>query len=229
MASPAAIADAGLLAERYRQVREQTLALIDGLSAEDTVVQSMPDVSPTKWHLAHVSWFFERFVLADALPGYRRFAATISIFFLTPITTRRGKCTRGRDAACCRGRRLPRCSTIGRTSTGRCKDCSASGPIEDDIAARITLGLNHEQQHQELLLTDIKHVLSCNPLLPAMRDDLPAPPRVEVDACGYDDGTERHRAGRRERRRLSAFDNETPRHGALLHPHRIGRPTGYQR
>ena len=221
MASPAATAAAGLLAERYRQIREQSLALTASLAPEDTVVQSMPDVSPTKWHLAHVSWFFERFVLADALPGYRHFSDGFDFLFNSYYYTAGSMHARPRRGLLSRPT-LAEVLDYRAHVDGAMQTLLGSDALDDTVAARVELGLNHEQQHQELLLTDIKHVLSCNPLQPAMRDDLPVPPSGEVAAYDYDDGASGIVA-------IGAsgdgfcFDNETPRHDALLHPHRIGR------
>ena len=211
---------ADTLADRFASVRKLTLSLIADLQPEDTVVQTMPDVSPTKWHLAHVTWFFERFVLEPYLPDYRRFNEPYHYLFNSYYYTA------GRMHA------RPKRGLLSRPTLAEILDYRAyvdtamlrllqtrSG--DDAVAQVTTLGLNHEQQHQELLLTDIKHVLSCNPLQPAVRPSLPTPADVPVSSYGYSSGASGIHA-------IGAtgddffFDNETPRHDALLHEHRIG-------
>ena len=130
----------------------------------------MPDASPTKWHLAHTTWFFETFVLE---PGATRLS-TRSTRVPRPVQlVLRGasaRSIRARSAACSRGRRSTRCSPTARTST---RTCSIGSPATTRRAARsaavVELGLHHEQQHQELILTDVKHLLGANPLRPAYR------------------------------------------------------------
>jgi ergothioneine biosynthesis protein EgtB len=208
-----------LLAD-YTRVRAQTLALCETLVPEDTVVQSMPDVSPTKWHLAHVTWFFERFVLGHFVPEYTRFAEIYDYLFNSYYHSvgqmharpQRGLITR---------------PTLAEVFAYRAGVDAAMAALldargeEPEIRERVVLGLNHEQQHQELLLTDIKHVLSCNPVRPALRDDL-------VAAHPQAPATFSYLAGPTGVRAVGAsgdgfcFDNELPRHDALLSAHRIG-------
>jgi formylglycine-generating enzyme required for sulfatase activity len=161
------------LVEDFRRVRAQTLSLCSSLRPEDTVVQSMPDASPTKWHLAHVTWFFERFVLEPFAPDYRRFNERYDYLFNSYYYSV--------------GRMHPRPQrgllsrpTLDEVRAYRSHVDDAMAELlaqrdEKSIRDRVVLGLNHEQQHQELLLTDIKHVLSCNPLQPAMATDLVVP------------------------------------------------------
>ncbi len=204
----------------YERVRAKTLELTRDLSPEDMTVQSMADVSPTKWHLAHVTWFFENFILAEHVPGYRRYDEDYHFLFNSYYYSvgdmharpRRGLLTR---------------PTFGDIVAYRAHvDETMSGLIEargDDAALRflVTLGLNHEQQHQELLLTDIKHVLAQNPIKPAMHPALPVP-------CSEPPAEHRFVAGKSGVQRIGAtadgfcFDNETPCHEALLAEHSIG-------
>jgi len=201
------------LADYYHRVRSQTLALIAGLAPEDTVVQSMPDVSPTKWHLAHTTWFFEESLLVAFAPGYRRFRADYDYLFNSYYNlvgpqfprTRRGHISRPTLAEVLAWREAVD-SAMTDLITGH----------EDDprVIERLILGCNHEQQHQELLVTDIKHVLAQNPLIPAWRELPPAdakPPRplewrefagglVEIGHAGEG----------------FAYDNESPRHQVCL-------------
>jgi ergothioneine biosynthesis protein EgtB len=202
------------LAAAYAEVRQVTERLCEPLATEDYVVQSMPDVSPTKWHLAHTSWFFETFVLSDALPDYTPFHPRYAYLFnsyYNAVGDRHPRPQRG----------LLTRPTVGEIFRYRrhVDDAMAhlltAAPAEA-VAAVTTLGLHHEQQHQELLLTDIKHVLASNPLHPAYRECPPRPPAAAppfdwvphpegVCSIGHDgDGF--------------AFDNETPRHRVLIRP-----------
>ena len=208
------------LSTQYQRVRGLSEKLVATLAPEDTVVQSMPDVSPTKWHLAHVTWFFERFVLEPFVPGYGRFDDAYDFLFNSYYYTagqmharpKRGLLSRPTLAQVLRYRAHVDEHML-RLLDGRSDDA--------ELSAVVALGLNHEQQHQELLLTDIKHVLSQNPLQPAYDPELPVPPSRPVDAYSFVAGA----IGIHPVGAPGAgfhFDNETPRHDALLHEHRIG-------
>ena len=209
------------LPEQFTRIRKLTLGLCDSLQAEDTVVQSMPDVSPTKWHLAHVTWFFERFVLEEFVSGYQRFNEQYDFLFNSYYYSvgqmharpRRGMLTR---------------PTLTDVVAYRAHVDNAMLELldkradEPEIQSRVTLGLNHEQQHQELLLTDIKHVFSCNPMLPSVNTELTMPESPAPAAYSFKDGP----SGIQQAGAAGngfCFDNETPRHDVLLHEHRIGR------
>jgi len=205
------------LATRFRQVRQQTMDLCAGLSAEDLLVQSMPDASPGKWHLAHTSWFFEQFVLGrDA--AYRPPDPAWNYLFnsyyqsIGPMHAR------------------PQRGLLSRPSLDEVRayrqriDAAVSERLardhDSELVALVELGVQHEQQHQELLLTDIKHALWCNPLRPAYRT---APADTTVSHT-----VPLHFVGGREgiveighRGEGFAFDNETPRHRTLLQPHAL--------
>ena len=208
------------LSAQYSRVRAQSLALVETLAPEDTVVQSMADVSPTKWHLAHVTWFFERFVLEAFAPGYRRLSDDYDFLFNSYYYTAGQMHAR------------PRRGLLSRPTLAEVMDYRAHvdermqqllDERDDDagFAAVVLLGLNHEQQHQELLLTDIKHVLAQNPMQPAFDARLPVAPSSPVDAYAFEKGPVGiHRVGATGEG--FHFDNETPRHDALLHEHRIG-------
>lgn len=159
-------ADPGI---RYRDVRKQTEELTAGLSAEDCALQSMPDASPVKWHLAHTTWFFETFVLEHYAGGY-----------VAPETSYRYLYNSYYNAV---GEQFPRAQRglISRPSLAEAQQYRehvdmqmtaliAGGGLPEAALALIELGINHEQQHQELILTDIKHLLSMNPLAPAYRN-----------------------------------------------------------
>lgn len=208
-------------ADAYRQVRDASVALIAGLAPEDAALQSMPDASPSKWHLAHTTWFFEQFVLGRD-PGYNPYDARWNYLFnsyyqsVGPMHARpqRGLLSRPTLAEV-----LDYRAQIDARMEALLAD--AEDDAEDDAQTRslVTLGLHHEQQHQELLLTDIKHLFSLNPLEPAFR---PAKPR---DTCavvplrylqGAQGIAEIGHAGA-----AFAFDCETPRHRVLLQPHAL--------
>ncbi|WP_431129473.1 ergothioneine biosynthesis protein EgtB [Variovorax paradoxus] len=215
---------ASALRDKFREVRAASLALAAPLSAEDQCIQSMPDASPTKWHLAHTTWFFETVLLQPHAVGYRAFDTRFQYLFnsyyeaLGPRHPRpqRGLLTR------------PSVDEVHayRSHVDEAVLALLDGDIGDQdwaaIEPIVTLGLHHEQQHQELLLTDILHALSCNPLLPAYKPAsgpalrlaalppamrwLPRPGgvvQVGHEGQGF------------------AFDNETPRHAALLQPYAI--------
>src|SRR4051812_29172202 len=164
------------MASRYAKVRAHSMALAQPLSAEDQCIQSMPDASPTKWHLAHTSWFFEAVVLTAHAPGHVPFDARFFHLFnsyyesLGPRHPRpqRGLLTRPALSQV-HAYRQHVDAEMQRFIAG------ASEAVWQQAGPLVELGLNHEQQHQELILTDILHALSCNPLLPAYQPaDAPA-------------------------------------------------------
>lgn len=206
------------LRDRYREVRAHSLALAAPLSAEDQCIQSMPDASPTKWHLAHTTWFFETVLLQPHASGYSVFDARFHYLFNSyyeALGPRHARPQRG----------LLSRPSLDQVHAYRAHvDVAvlalldgADGALLARIEPLVTLGLQHEQQHQELLVTDILHALSCNPLLPAYRPapgpalrlaSLPAPMRWLAHAGGPAEVG--HAGGG------FAFDNETPRHRVLL-------------
>lgn len=202
------------IAQRYRAVRAATVTLSEPLSAEDCQVQSMPDASPAKWHLAHTSWFFETFLLKPSLPGYREFDPGFDYLFNSYYYTLGEMHAR------------PRRGMLTRPSLERVYayrdwvDEHMDRLFADDpgpgLSAFAELGMHHEQQHQELLLTDIKHLFSINPLHPAysaapLDACAPAPP---LEYIGFDGGL----AGIGHDGDGFAFDNECPRHEVMLNP-----------
>src|SRR5688572_1954690 len=211
------------LALRFAQLRAHSLALAAPLSPEDQCVQSMPDASPTKWHLAHTSWFFEAVVLLPHLAGYQPFDPRFSHLFnsyyesLGPRHPRpqRGLLTRPSVAEVHRYRAHVDGAMQRFIERADGDAWAAAAPL-------VELGLQHEQQHQELILTDILYTLWCNPLLPAYRAAEVAPLRVAaapararwVELPGGLVEVGHAGAG-------FAFDNETPRHRVLLAPCRI--------
>lgn len=211
------------LQERFAQVRERTLSLAAPLSAEDQCVQAMPDASPTKWHLAHTSWFFEAVVLRDHAPRYQPFDERFFLLFnsyyesLGPRHPRpqRGLLTRPSLADVRRYREHVDAAVLHFIETARGATWDAAAPL-------VELGLHHEQQHQELVLTDLVYLLSCNPMLPAYQplDAVSlrvAPPPQASRWIAHAGGV----AAIGHTGEGFAFDNETPRHDVLLAPYRI--------
>ncbi len=208
------------LPERFISARGLTLSLIADLQPEDTVVQTMPDVSPTKWHLAHVTWFFERFVLEPHLPGYQRFNEQFHYLFNSYYYTAGQMHARPKRGLLSRPTLTQIIDYRSYVDTAMLQLLQTRGG-KAEVRQVTTLGLNHEQQHQELLLTDIKHVFSCNPLQPAVRTSLPIPESVSVASYSFSKGASGiHEIGATGNGFF--FDNETPRHDALLHEHQFG-------
>jgi len=220
MATHRAETTAAALSNRYRKIREQSLALIAGLQPEDTVVQSMPDVSPTKWHLAHVTWFFEHFVLEPGLKNYTRFDDHYHYLFNSYYYTAGQMHARPKRGLLSRPTLAQILDYRSHVDTAM-QQLLQSNVADEHIAKVIMIGLNHEQQHQELLLTDVKHVFSCNPLQPPVSGTLDVAMTTAVDAYSYSDGNAGIRSIGSDGSGF-AFDNETPRHEALLQDHRIG-------
>jgi ergothioneine biosynthesis protein EgtB len=210
------------LRDRFHQIRKFTNALCVGLEPEDCVVQSMPDVSPTKWHVAHTTWFFETFILKKFVPGYRAEIPEYAYLFNSYYNAA-GDMHR-RDLRGLISRPTVSQAQRYRASIDSHIDDLLSNPDEsllDEMEPILVLGIHHEQQHQELLITDIKHVLAQNPLYPVFRKpktagrssatpDSQSSPLQFIDfeegivEIGHDgDGF--------------AYDNEGPRHQALVH------------
>ena len=201
------------LLERYRAVRDQTVRLAEPLSAEDACVQSMPDASPAKWHLAHTTWFFETFVLEPHEKPFRCRHPAFRVLFNSYYNgvgdqhprPRRGLLTRPSLAEVLAYRE----DVDGRME----RLLEALDRMK--LTELITLGLNHEQQHQELLLTDVKHLLAQNPLAPAYHDRVPYPGVAQALGWRRFDGGLVQVGHDREG---FAFDNESPRHSVHLEP-----------
>jgi ergothioneine biosynthesis protein EgtB len=204
---------AGVL-ERFRVVRDYTETLASALTDEDQCVQSMPDASPAKWHRAHTTWFFEQFVLAPFVPGYQVFDPNFGFLFNSyyeAVGARHPRPSRGM---------LTRPSTEQVAAYRRHVDAAVqSAHLPDQALSILDLGLQHEQQHQELLLTDILHLFSLNPLhpaaLPRWRERFTPADPADFVACpggvqmiGFAGGG-------------FSFDNESPRHEVLLAPYAL--------
>jgi ergothioneine biosynthesis protein EgtB len=200
---------------RYRAVRAATVELCATLAAEDYVVQSMPDASPAKWHLAHTSWFFEEFVLARAVADYRPYAEPYRYLFnsyynaVGPMHCRAARGMLSRPTAA-------EVMAYRAATDERMVALLDAGGLADGLEEVLTLGLEHERQHQELLLTDIKHLFSLNPLLPAYRQRPRQQPTraLPLHYVRFEGGlTAVGHAGAG-----FSFDNELPRHRALVPP-----------
>jgi ergothioneine biosynthesis protein EgtB len=199
---------------RYAEVRGQTLALAAPLSAEDQQVQSMPDASPTKWHLAHLTWFFETFLLTPHLEGYEPFDPLYGFLFNSYYETVGARWPRPERGLLSRPS-LDDILAYRRHVDGAMRTLIEAGDL-DAFAALLELGLHHEQQHQELILMDIKHAFSLNPLAPAYASPRarPAGAAPPLEWVGFQGGlVEIGHAGE-----AFAFDNEGPRHRAWLDP-----------
>ncbi len=205
-------------ANRFSTVRARTEALAAPLSAEDMVVQSMPDVSPTKWHLGHTTWFFETFILKNFGAGYKVFDPLYNYLFNSYynavgerlLRSKRGLLSRPPLSDVMAYRAHVTEALLGLIAMG---EKHKGWPR---ILQLLDLGCHHEEQHQELLLTDIKHVLSCSPLKPAY---LPAPPAANRKApiqawISYQEGVFEigHDGGG------FSFDCEGPRHKVFVQP-----------
>ncbi|WEK46445.1 MAG: ergothioneine biosynthesis protein EgtB [Candidatus Andeanibacterium colombiense] len=222
LADPAAIAEhPGDLAERFAAVRGLSLALAETLSDADATAQSMPDASPAKWHLAHITWFFETFVLRDHVPGYRLFDADWPFLFNSYYEAEGARHAR------------PQRGLLTRPSLDQVKAyrahvdaalLDALPRLAESCGDLIELGLHHEQQHQELLLTDLKHLFSSNPLGPAAWDAQAPSARAETAALGWLDGpvglVEIGDAGEG-----FVFDCERPLHRHYLAPYALADRT----
>src|SRR5262245_55114142 len=207
--------------ERLFETRRLSLELAAPLSAEDMTVQPMDDASPTKWHLAHVTWFFETFVLAKHLPGYRTFDPAFNYCFNSYYESQGPRQPRPRRGVLTRPSAEEVLAYRGHVDEALDRLLARGVAPSSEITRLIEIGINHEQQHQELLLTDILALFAANPLRPAYRrrqrpthgDTAPEPVRwIElaggIRQVGHDG-------------RGFAWDNEGPRHDVLIHPFRL--------
>lgn len=203
----------------YHEVRHTSERLGEPLSDADATVQSMPDASPAKWHLAHTTWFFEAMVLSPHLTGYRTFDERFTFLFNSYYETLGARQPRPRRGMITR-------PTLDEVYAYRAHVDQAvfrllGQPLAPTVAELIELGCHHEQQHQELLLTDILHLFAQNPIRPVYRD--PAPVSVEntvpsaLSFTEFEGGIVEIGHGGAG----FAFDSEGPRHRALIEPFRL--------
>ena len=229
------------LAERFRTVRRRTLELVEPLTPEDMMVQSCPEASPAKWHLAHTTWFFESFILREFLPGYRVFHPDFAWLFNSYYQTFAAFPEKRLRASFSR----PPLEQVlrYREHVDAAVERLLENGTEAEALSRVELGANHEEQHQELLLTDILHAFFTNPLKPRYRSDCASPPMapkpVDTEHLGsWHQGTK----GPTEQDNRSplrfqpyvqglhevgfagegfCFDNELPRHRVWLEPYAL--------
>ena len=212
--------DRDSLATEYQRVRALATQLCEPLSTEDFVVQSMPDASPTKWHLAHTTWFFETFVLQRFLDNYRAYRPEYDYLFNSYYNMvgpqfprpRRGVLSRPTVEEVFRYRRHVDEQVLELLRR-------ADPDLGRKILPLLVLGLHHEQQHQELMLTDIKHLFSCNPLRPVYKT-LQAAPTEPALSLGWLDFSEGLRFIGYDGEGF-AYDNESPRHRAFAEAYRL--------
>lgn len=205
------------LFSEYASIRDRTLTLVNCLNDEDCCVQSMPETSPIKWHLGHVSWFFENFILRHYESPFKPFHP----FYLTMFSSynrsgqthpdpRRGLFTR------------PSLSTVreyGANVSDRLKRLLGEHEEDEMLHMLAVLGMHHERQHQELMLVDIKHLFSCNPLSPAYRS-AKLPPAGEISPLEWHP----YSGGLVEigyQGKGFSYDNESPRHKCYLEPYQL--------
>ncbi|AJQ93677.1 ergothioneine biosynthesis protein EgtB [Gynuella sunshinyii] len=205
------------LLQQFVAVRAATEELISNLSAEDMVVQSMPDASPTKWHLAHTTWFFEQFILKDYLSNYTEFEPDYNYLFNSyyeNIGKRHARPMRGMLTRPGIDEILAYREAINETIIQLLDSHHSKHKRIEEL---VTLGLHHEMQHQELLMTDILHAFSLNPLLPALNPDRYDEPETSVEALSF-------HSFEPELTSIGAhgdefyFDCEGPRHSVYVHP-----------
>ena len=201
------------ICNQYESVRKQSVRICQPLEVEDYLVQPMPDASPPKWHLAHVTWFFETFVLKPFLPGYQPFSIAYEVIFNSYYNGVGEQHPRAKRGLLSR----PTVADIFdyRAYVDRHMESLLVGKISPEVSFRTTLGLHHEQQHQELLFTDLKYNLGHNPLSPMYQKGQPVPdvqPQTlnfqEFSGGIYQIGVN---AGDG-----FAFDNESPCHDVLI-------------
>ena len=204
------------LRERFRQVRDETEALAAPLSAEDQTIQSMPDASPTKWHRAHTTWFFETFLLTPLLPGYEQFHPDFAYIFNSYYVAAGPRHPRPNRGLLSR----PGVTDVAayRAHVDAAMQCLLDTD-QADVAALVRTGLHHEQQHQELLITDIKHAFFQSPLFPAYAPEPPARAALPSAPPGWLDvpaGLHQVGVGAGTAMPDFHFDNEGPTHTTFL-------------
>jgi len=205
------------LAKRYETIRSTTEALCRSLSAEDCLAQSMAEASPVKWHLAHTTWFFETFILEAHQEEFAPYGEQFRVLFNSYYNgigeqhprPRRGLLTR------------PSLDEVYayRRQVNEAIQALLAGPGGEEVADLVELGLNHEQQHQELILMDLKHLFSCNPLDPVFAEGEPAPERAAPELTWFDFGEGIRQIGHPGG--AFHYDNEGPTHRVFLEPFQL--------
>ncbi len=216
--------DNDTLRGRYVKVRSFSEQLCEPLETEDYVVQSMPNASPAKWHLAHTTWFFDQFILQE-LCGHEAYSEPFNFLFNSYYNAAGDQYERARRGMITRPT-VEEVYEYRNSVDDELQNVIAAGGLSDEFVLRLEVGLNHEQQHQELLLTDLKHLMWQNPLRPApypwehepFADERKPMPhdmrRISIDGGIHEMG--HHGDG-------FAYDNESPRHEVLLQPFELAR------
>lgn len=209
---------------RFQQARRATESACAGLSAEDQMVQSISEASPTKWHQAHTSWFFETFVLGPYLPGYRSFHPDFHWLFNSYYKSLGNEIPEKKLRASFSRPSLDQILAFRAHVNLHVERLLQSDPVDREVLRRVVLGIQHEQQHLELLLTDIKNAFFTNPLHPAFRE------RAEMEThlpqssrwIEFEGGVREIGYNLREDDPLDfCFDNEMPRHPVYLQPYAL--------
>ena len=221
MTAQQSITTSNSLRARYHEIRQHSLALAEGLSAEDCQLQSMPEASPIKWHLAHTSWFFETFILGALPQPPATFDPAFAVLFnsyYVGIGPRHARPERGLLSR----PSLEHVIAYRQHVDEQMHIALNSAAFPGALMRLVELGLNHEQQHQELMLTDLKHHFSCNPLAPAWRDsgsDQAIPAHTQQAAGPLDFAGGQVAIGHAGD--SFCYDNEQPRHQVWLEPFRL--------
>ena len=210
------------LVKRFKSVRNFSHTLCKPLVTEDYVIQSMPDVSPTKWHLAHTSWFFEAFILSKVLKNYKSLHPQYNFLFnsyYVQVGERHTRAYRGLLSRPTVEQVYEYREYVNKNMIDFLENCDEK--TFDEFSFVVEVGLNHEQQHQELLLTDIKHVFSVNPLYPVyveknnsiLNIDIPPMEWISFNEGIYEIGFDE---------KSFCYDNETPKHKEFLNSFKLG-------
>ncbi|QTD57874.1 ergothioneine biosynthesis protein EgtB [Parasphingorhabdus cellanae] len=204
------------LVDRFETIRSHSVSLIAGLSDADTTAQSMEDASPAKWHLAHTTWFFETFLLRDNVQDYKAFNEAYAYLFNSYYEAEGARHARPERGLLTR----PSLQAV-LNFRAHVDDAMAEAMdgFSEALLDLVELGLHHEQQHQELLLTDILHLFSRNPIGPALLEPKPRPAIIDTPLGWIEGVTGVQSIGHHGKD--FAFDCEGPRHEVMLHPHAI--------
>ncbi|AFL86680.1 TIGR03440 family protein [Terriglobus roseus DSM 18391] len=219
---------ASALLVRYRAARAATSHCCAPLSAEDQMVQSCAEASPTKWHQAHTSWFFETFVLTPFLPGYRPFHPDFHWLFNSYYKSLGNEIPEKKLRASFSRPSLDQILAFRAHVDHHVDQLLQGQDVPEDALRRIVLGIQHEQQHLELLLTDIKHAFFTNPLHPVYRENASLPTRLPQPAqwVEFEGGLQQIGYPLDAADPLDfSFDNETPRHTVYLQPYALENRT----
>ena len=210
--STSELSDTQSLADSYQRIRNFSEQVAQPLSAEDCMVQSMPDASPIRWHLAHTTWFFETFILGSQT-GFKVFDEQFSFLFNSYYNSVGEQFSRWMRGLISRPG-LERTRQYRQHVDHLMLELLHSGQLPESLRYPLEVGLNHEQQHQELMLTDVKHLLSCNPLHPAYQSHPFADTEAAADRWFDFDGgiIDVGHSGSN-----FAYDNESPHHQTLIH------------